>query len=132
MKKTNKRGFTIVELVIVIAVIAILATVLVPTFSGVIEQATNAALDADAKAIYTQYVSADNGANAGKDFVIKAAKGSKTQYYYVVDGAFDADNCLETEPTATELVTEFGTGAAYDDTADTNGFADNIYLVKVA
>ena len=38
-KFTNIKGFTIVELVIVIAVIAILATVLVPTFSNVIEKA---------------------------------------------------------------------------------------------
>ena len=35
----NKRGFTIVELVIVIAVIAILAAVLIPTFSGIINKA---------------------------------------------------------------------------------------------
>ena len=35
--KRNKKGFTLVELVIVIAVIAILAAVLLPTFSNVIE-----------------------------------------------------------------------------------------------
>ena len=35
----NKKGFTIVELVIVIAVIAILAGVMIPTFSGVIQKA---------------------------------------------------------------------------------------------
>lgn len=39
MKKTNKKGFTIVELVIVIAVIAVLAAVLIPTFSGIIKTA---------------------------------------------------------------------------------------------
>lgn len=39
MKKTNKRGFTIVELVIVIAVIAILAAVLIPTFSNIVKKA---------------------------------------------------------------------------------------------
>ena len=39
MKKNNKKGFTIVELVIVIAVIAILAGVLIPTFSGIVEKA---------------------------------------------------------------------------------------------
>ncbi len=43
MKKTNKKGFTIVELVIVIAVIAILAAVLIPTFSNVIEKANKSA-----------------------------------------------------------------------------------------
>ena len=39
MKKSNKKGFTIVELVIVIAVIAILAAVLIPTFSNLIKRA---------------------------------------------------------------------------------------------
>lgn len=39
MKKRERKGFTIVELVIVIAVIAVLATVLVPTFGDVIERA---------------------------------------------------------------------------------------------
>lgn len=39
----NKKGFTIVELVIVIAVIAILAAVLIPTFSGVIQKSNASA-----------------------------------------------------------------------------------------
>ena len=39
MKKTNKKGFTIVELVIVIAVVAILAAVLIPTFVNVVNKA---------------------------------------------------------------------------------------------
>ncbi len=39
MRNTNrKRGFTIIELVVVIAVIAVLAGVLIPTFSGVIKR----------------------------------------------------------------------------------------------
>ena len=39
MRNTNKKGFTIVELVIVVAVIAILAAVLIPTFAGIIHKA---------------------------------------------------------------------------------------------
>ena len=39
MNTRNKRAFTITELVIVIAVVAILAAVLIPTFSNVIEKA---------------------------------------------------------------------------------------------
>lgn len=39
MKKFNKKGFTIVELVIVIAVIAILSAVLIPTFSSLVKKA---------------------------------------------------------------------------------------------
>lgn len=39
MKKQNKKGFTLVELVIVIAVIAILAGVMIGTFSSVVKNA---------------------------------------------------------------------------------------------
>ena len=49
MRNTNKKGFTIVELVIVVAVIAILAAVLIPTFSGIIAKAQ---LSADQKALH--------------------------------------------------------------------------------
>lgn len=48
--KLNKKGFTIVELVIVIAVIAILAAVLIPTFSSVIEKANESAALQEGKA----------------------------------------------------------------------------------
>ena len=48
MKKTNKKGFTIVELVIVIAVIAILSAVLIPTFSSIIK---NARINADTQVV---------------------------------------------------------------------------------
>ena len=43
MMKMNKKGFTIVELVIVIAVIAILAAVMIPTFSGIVKTANESA-----------------------------------------------------------------------------------------
>jgi type IV pilus assembly protein PilA len=39
LKKTNKKGFTLVELVIVIAILAILAAIAVPTVSNVITTA---------------------------------------------------------------------------------------------
>ena len=48
IKRNNKKGFTIVELVIVIAVIAILAAVLIPTFSGIVKKAN---LSADQQAV---------------------------------------------------------------------------------
>ena len=43
MRNKNKKGFTLVELVIVIAVIAILAAVLIPTFVTVIANANKSA-----------------------------------------------------------------------------------------
>ena len=43
MRSKSKKGFTIVELVIVIAVIAILAAVLIPTFSSLLKKANQSA-----------------------------------------------------------------------------------------
>lgn len=54
MKKMNKKGFTIVELVIVIAVIAILAAVLIPTFSSMITKANESKALQEAKNAYTE------------------------------------------------------------------------------
>ncbi len=54
MKNTKKRGFTIVELVIVIAVIAILASVLIPTFTNVVNAANKSKALQEARNAYTQ------------------------------------------------------------------------------
>ena len=69
MKRSTKKGFTIVELVIVIAVIAILAAVLIPTFSSLIKKAN---LSADMQAVRTinlalQTAEAKNGKPANVD-----------------------------------------------------------------
>lgn len=74
MKKMNKKGFTIVELVIVIAVIAILAAVLIPTFTGIIKKAQDSAVIQEANAAYKMYVAEvdyADGATAAQDLVIK-------------------------------------------------------------
>lgn len=54
MKNTKKRGFTIVELVIVIAVIAILASVLIPTFTKVVQAAKDSKNLQEARNAYTE------------------------------------------------------------------------------
>ena len=78
-KKNNRKGFTIVELVIVIAVIAILATVLVPTFGTVIQDAQKTALMQELKNEYTAYAVDQK---AGGTVIILL----DNVYYEVVDG----------------------------------------------
>ena len=51
--KKAKRGFTLVELVVVIAVIAILAAVSVGAYFGVTESANNSRLEQETKQIHT-------------------------------------------------------------------------------
>ena len=53
-KKNKRRGFTIVELVIVIAVIAILAAVLIPTYANLVKKANEAKAQAEAKNLISE------------------------------------------------------------------------------
>ena len=74
MKRTNKKGFTTVELVIVIAVIAILAAVLIPTFANLIRKANISADTQLAKNLNTALAmdTAENGKPSGFGDVLDA------------------------------------------------------------
>lgn len=56
MKKlTNKKGFTLMEMLVVIAIIAILVTILVPAISSSLRKAKEATDVANLRAAYAQY-----------------------------------------------------------------------------
>ena len=95
MKKMNKKGFTIVELVIVIAVIGILAAVLIPTFSSVIDKANASKAYQEAKNEYTVYVAEyAETLNGDEDFIIIAG-----DYYVIVtDGQLAASAIKGSKP----------------------------------
>ena len=107
MKKVNgKKGFTVVELVIVIAVIAILTAVLIPTFSGLIGKANGTALQQELTYAWSEYyeANADSGEALGqkevyisKDSTIAASsvvykftEGDNGKYTWTVFKAKDA------------------------------------------
>ena len=60
-KKRNRKGFTIVELSIVIAVIAILAVALIPAFGAIIDNSKKNALEKQLANAYAEYVLAAGG-----------------------------------------------------------------------
>ena len=105
MKNTKKRGFTIVELVIVIAVIAILASVLVPTFANVVTKAKRSAAMQDARSAWTAYLAdkAFNGEDLPADDVacieVKTGENAtdKTYYFEIKAGTFTGKECTEGE-----------------------------------
>jgi type IV pilus assembly protein PilA len=64
-KKTNKKGFTLVELVMVVALIAILAAIAVPTVTNVISTANTNVDASNAKTIELAIKTADAELQAG-------------------------------------------------------------------
>lgn len=74
-KKNNRKGFTTVELVIVIAVIAILAAVLIPTFSSLINKANESAALQEATSTFKSYLIAK----------AETVKSTDVAYVFVVD-----------------------------------------------
>ena len=96
----NRKGFTITELVIVIAVIAILAAVLIPTFSNIIDKANKNAALQEARNIYTQYVAENAATGADTNGWIQAGE----YYVQVTNGAVVPGSVTKTAPAG---VTEF-------------------------
>ena len=91
-KKMNKKGFTIVELVIVIAVIAILAGVMIPTFSGIIKTANESAemqkVTAAYKEAYAIALSDDGNVTADDFDTTPEAANATVVYEGITVGAY--------------------------------------------
>lgn len=51
--KENKKGFTLIEMIVVIAIIGILAAILVPSMSGYLKTARDSKKEANARTVYT-------------------------------------------------------------------------------
>lgn len=108
MGKTNRKGFTIVELVIVIAVIAILAAVLIPTFASIVSKANESNLQQVLSAA-RKVVVAENAADSDFDeeediyYAYKKDKDSAVKYYKwdAIKSKFvDAEATFAPNPTA--------------------------------
>ena len=83
MLKNIKKGFTIVELVIVIAVIAILAGVLIPTFSSITKNAKeSAALQQARNAMEATLALTGASYPAGTDFIVDDGNDGKLDYWF--------------------------------------------------
>lgn len=99
-KKNTRKGFTITELVIVIAVIAILAAVLIPTFTAIISKA-NASADLQEVRNAYQVLLSETEADALDDIGDLIVNGEHTTVY-ITDGS-----CSLTAPADTTGYAEY-------------------------
>ena len=76
-KKLNKKGFTLAELLIVVAIIAILVAIAIPVFTASKTKAQNAVIAANARACKAQAIA---------DYLLSDTSSSAEKiYYYSVD-----------------------------------------------
>ena len=87
MKRNNKKGFTIVELVIVIAVIAILAGVLIPTFAGIVSKANKSTVEQETRAALTVILAEEDAQmSADADYYFLYVDEDEITYFEYADG----------------------------------------------
>ncbi len=139
--QNRRRGFTLVELVIVIAVIAILAGVMIPTFSGIIQKANASAAFVDASNAMTA-LTPETVDHPDADFLI-FVKRDKTIYlfgfshtsrevqaYSANDGKFDdvesGDYDAQIESILVKLTNNLQIASTGEPTASAWNHPDNI------
>lgn len=130
-KKRNQKGFTLVELLIVIAIIGILAAIAIPQFSSYRNKAYVAAVRSDCKNAYTAlqaYISENPGATPPGSGAITGPATLPTPYGA---GKVSKDVTLTITGTAPNVGTVLGTHAGiagYSYTVDANGVVNEVGL----
>lgn len=80
LKKMNKKGFTLAELLIVVAIIAVLVAISIPIFSAQLEKAKEATDMANIRSAYAEVVANYLG-DSTKDYTISVDLKSDTNNY---------------------------------------------------
>ena len=87
MRKNNKKGFTLAELLIVVAIIAVLTAIAIPVFTGQLDKSKASADAANIRACYAEAMAEslmNDGATASSKTTFKAqTDGSKFTTYKI-------------------------------------------------
>ncbi len=90
-KLTNKKGFTLMEMLIVVAIIAILVAIAIPTFAGQLDKARQATDAANIRVAYAEAAlkAVESGAAGSVDSVAMTHTGKFDKLENTVIGGVD-------------------------------------------
>jgi len=101
LRKNRKKGFTLVELIVVIVIIAILIAALTPAILGVVERAKESADEADARTIMlAAQVAADYNSSTPPIASVISAQFTGTPPSVTVSLYFEGSYCIGVKVTA--------------------------------
>lgn len=97
-KLQNKKGFTLMEMLIVVAIIAVLVAIAIPVFNGALTKSKEAADVANVRATYAEWQTAmlteNTKAPADKDAFLKGPTGTDTLTLNYLDKLTVADGTI--------------------------------------
>ena len=101
----NKKGFTLIELIVVIAILAILAAIAIPTFSGITSEADAKVDLANARNLATA-INAYNNLNPGSEIAsITASETGRAALATTLDDLYPSGLSATDAVTAMGLIT---------------------------
>ena len=95
MKKTNKKGFTLAELLVVVAIIAVLVAIAIPIFTSQLEKSREAVDAANIRAAYAEVVSNKVSGETDTNLTSKEVKLTQTKPEW--QNTFDFPENLKTK-----------------------------------
>jgi len=129
MKRLNKKGFTLAELLIVLAIIAVLVAIAIPIFTSQLEKAREATDAANIRAAYAEVQTAVlTGEDTGKAKIQE--DGSAKETVTLKQQTDGWQNSFEFPANLTEGSEKLKAGQDVEITATESGASINIKLTK--